>query len=154
MKYQLVRLEEHPRTGYTDYFETEGTVEDIVEWGLKKLKDQGRLRIETTGVARGHIKHGKHLNILVDKLRGGIDYGYCLILDPPKEDKKGVDPKYREINSDSRKYQIPHKFGDDNPYNEPEPKEVYCHECSKAGGAGMPIYHLPPACGFGSEAEP
>ena len=27
-----------------------------------------------------------------------------------------------------------------------EQSEVYCHECSKAGGADMPIYHLPPAC--------
>lgn len=25
-------------------------------------------------------------------------------------------------------------------------KEVYCHECSKAGGAERAIYHLPPAC--------
>ncbi len=25
-------------------------------------------------------------------------------------------------------------------------KEIYCHECSKAGGADMPIYHLPPEC--------
>jgi len=27
-----------------------------------------------------------------------------------------------------------------------EPKEVCCPACSKAGGAGMPIYHLPPVC--------
>ncbi len=26
-------------------------------------------------------------------------------------------------------------------------KEVYCHVCSKAGGANMPIYHEPPICG-------
>jgi hypothetical protein len=25
-------------------------------------------------------------------------------------------------------------------------KEVYCHACSKAGGAERPIYHLPPPC--------
>ena len=25
-------------------------------------------------------------------------------------------------------------------------KTVYCHECSKAGGAERPIYHLPPVC--------
>lgn len=25
-------------------------------------------------------------------------------------------------------------------------KEIYCHECSKAGGAERAIYHLPPAC--------
>jgi hypothetical protein len=25
-------------------------------------------------------------------------------------------------------------------------KEVYCHPCSKAGGANMPLYHLPPVC--------
>jgi hypothetical protein len=25
-------------------------------------------------------------------------------------------------------------------------KTVYCHACSAAGGADMPIYHLPPAC--------
>ena len=24
--------------------------------------------------------------------------------------------------------------------------EIYCHECSKAGGAHCPIYHAPPAC--------
>lgn len=26
------------------------------------------------------------------------------------------------------------------------PDMVYCHECSKAGGAERPIYHEPPAC--------
>lgn len=38
-------------------------------------------------------------------------------------------------------------------------KMIYCHACSKAGGAGMPIRHLPPACkekksetGAGAEA--
>lgn len=42
--------------------------------------------------------------------------------------------------------------GSDEQANEPEerwcPKcrPVYCHECSKAGGADMPIYHVPPAC--------
>jgi len=25
-------------------------------------------------------------------------------------------------------------------------KTVYCHECSKAGGAECAIYHLPPRC--------
>jgi hypothetical protein len=25
-------------------------------------------------------------------------------------------------------------------------EEVYCHACSKAGGANMPIYHLAPVC--------
>ncbi len=25
-------------------------------------------------------------------------------------------------------------------------KEIYCHPCSKAGGAERAIYHLPPAC--------
>lgn len=25
-------------------------------------------------------------------------------------------------------------------------KMVYCHECSKAGGASLPIYHAPPKC--------
>lgn len=33
---------------------------------------------------------------------------------------------------------------------EPRP-DVYCHECSKAGGASMPIYHLPPICKAQSE---
>jgi hypothetical protein len=28
----------------------------------------------------------------------------------------------------------------------PETKEIYCHACSDAGGASMPVYHLPPAC--------
>lgn len=27
-----------------------------------------------------------------------------------------------------------------------EIQEIYCHVCSKAAGADMPIYHLPPAC--------
>lgn len=27
-----------------------------------------------------------------------------------------------------------------------EQEAVYCHGCSEAGGAGMPIYHLPPTC--------
>ena len=27
-----------------------------------------------------------------------------------------------------------------------EQEKVYCHECSKAGGADMPIYHGPPIC--------
>ena len=25
-------------------------------------------------------------------------------------------------------------------------KMIYCHECSKAGGADKPVYHLPPVC--------
>ena len=29
---------------------------------------------------------------------------------------------------------------------EPPKREVYCHGCSKAGGAETPIYHLPPIC--------
>ncbi len=28
----------------------------------------------------------------------------------------------------------------------PQAKEIYCHACSIAGGAEMPIYHLPPVC--------
>lgn len=28
----------------------------------------------------------------------------------------------------------------------PTEKEIYCHECSKAGGAETAIYHLPPIC--------
>jgi hypothetical protein len=46
---------------------------------------------------------------------------------------------------------------EDNPADEVQPTEeeweeyvnresVYCPACSKAGGANMPIYHLPPAC--------
>ena len=27
-----------------------------------------------------------------------------------------------------------------------EGREIYCHECSRAGEAGQAIYHLPPAC--------
>lgn len=27
-----------------------------------------------------------------------------------------------------------------------EVEEVYCHECSKGGGAERPIYHAAPAC--------
>ncbi len=27
-----------------------------------------------------------------------------------------------------------------------EQEEVYCHECSKSGGASMPVYHAPPVC--------
>ncbi len=27
-----------------------------------------------------------------------------------------------------------------------ELEEVYCHACSKSGGAEMAIYHLPPVC--------
>jgi len=27
-----------------------------------------------------------------------------------------------------------------------EVEEIYCHECSKAGGAGKAIYHAAPAC--------
>lgn len=33
------------------------------------------------------------------------------------------------------------------PVESEDPKDtIYCHECSQAGGAHMPIYHSPPAC--------
>lgn len=32
-------------------------------------------------------------------------------------------------------------------------KTVYCHVCSKAGGANMPIYHEPPICGNGMDEK-
>lgn len=33
------------------------------------------------------------------------------------------------------------------PRSASESREVYCHECSKAGGGDAPIYHSAPACG-------
>ena len=48
-----------------------GAPEDIVEWGLKKFKDQGRLHIGWTQKPEQKLLFG--------------DGKYCLILDPPKE---------------------------------------------------------------------